>query len=225
MRYSDAIALAVVLMTHGSPGAAVAQASSLLPPPAALATIQMSGRGFEEGFQDGDRFQVRAFIWSLEGAAQSVLGPDVSLFEPGCVAQFGRGVQCAQLLVVGNAYLLETFDTSSPDLVGHNAFRLAGEVWRVYFDPGPDGTRTFENLASFEKGEPAAVYNVREFATVDSVADFVLARNDQELIKSTPFTFKGVTVDFKNVAPRLMGLGHSRVPQPDPNPQPIPTNE
>src|SRR2546422_7747108 len=39
---------------------------------------------------------VRAFIWSLEGAAQSILGPDVSLFEPGCVAQFGRGVQCAQ---------------------------------------------------------------------------------------------------------------------------------
>src|SRR5207244_8137495 len=106
MRYSDAIALAVVLMTHGSPEAAVAQASSPNPPPAALATIQMSGRGFEEGLQDGDRFQVRLFIWSLEGAAQSILGPDVSLFEPGCVARFGRGVQCAQLLVVGNAYVL-----------------------------------------------------------------------------------------------------------------------
>jgi len=214
MRYSDAIALAVVLTTHWSPGAAVAQASNPTPPPAALATIQMSGRGFEEGLQDGDRFQVRAFIWSLEGAAQSILGPDVSLFEPGCVARFGRGVQCAQLLVVGNAYVLETFDTSSPDLVGHTAFRLAGETWRVYFDPAPDGTRTFEDLASFEKGDPVAVYKVREFATAD-----------QELLKSTPFTLQGVTVDFKNVAPRLTGLGHARVPQPDPNPQPIPTNE
>ena len=225
MHYSAAIALALLLMTHLFPGAAVAQGSSLPSPPAALATIQISGRGFEEGFQDGDRIQLRAFIWSLEGAAQSILGPDVSLFEPGCVAQFGRGVQCAQLLVVGNAYFLETFDTSSPDLVGHNAFRLAGEVWRVYFDPAPDGTRSFENLVSFEKGDPVAAYKVREFATADPVDDFVLARNDLELITSTPFTLKGVTVDFKNVAPRLMGLGHGRVPQADPNPQPIPTDE
>lgn len=225
MPYFAAIALALVLMVHSFPRAAVAQASSLSPPPAALATAQISGRGFEEGFQDGDRGQIRGFIWSLEGAAQSILGTDVSLFEPGCVAQFGRGVQCAQLLVVGNFYFLETFDTSSPDLVGHNQFRFAGEVWRVYFDPAPDGTRSFENLASFEKGEPVAVYNVREFASADPVADFVLARNDLVLIKSTPFTLKGVTVDFKNVAPRLMGLGHSRIPEPDPNPQPIPTDE
>src|SRR5438874_5438913 len=148
MRYSDAIALAVVVMTRWSPAAAVAQASGPTPPPAALATIQMSGRAFEERLQEGDRFQVRGFIWSLEGAAQSILGPDVSLFEPDCVARFGRGGQCAQLVVVGNAYVLETFDTSSPDLVGHTAFRLAGEMWRVYFDPAPDGTRSFEHLAS-----------------------------------------------------------------------------
>src|SRR5438034_11822924 len=112
----------------------------------------------------------RAFIWSLEGAAQSILGPDVSLFEPGCVAQFGRGVQCAQLLVVGNAYILETFDTSSPDLVGHNAFRLAGEVWRVYFDPAPDGTRIFEELASFEKGDSVVVYKLRVLTSSDRVS-------------------------------------------------------
>src|SRR5437867_11791418 len=151
-----AIALALVLMMPSFPGAAVARAFSLPPPPAALATIQISGRGFEEGFQDGDRFQVRGFIWSLEGAAQSILGPDVSLFEPGCVVQFGRGVQCAQLLVVGNAYFLETFDTSSPDLVGHNALRLAGEVWRIYCDPAPDGTRSFDDRQSSEQGDPVA---------------------------------------------------------------------
>src|SRR5438093_4944093 len=91
--------------------------------------------------------------------------------------------------------------------------------------PLRDGTRTFEDLASFEKGDPVAVYKVREFATADPVADVVWARNDQELLKSTPFTLRGVTIDFKNVAPRLMGLGHARLPQSDPNPQPIPTNE
>jgi hypothetical protein len=185
----------------------------------------MSGRAFEEGLQEGDRFQVRLFIWSLEGATQSVLGPDVSLFDPTCVATFGKGVQCAQLLVVVNGYFLETFDTSSADLAGHDAFRFAGETWRVYFDPAPDGTRTFENLAAFEKGAPVAVYDVREFATADPVADVVLARNDLVLTKSSPFTLRGTTIDLKNVAPRLAGLGHARTPQPDPNPQLIPTNE
>jgi len=219
-----AIALLLIIVTHSFSGVAFAQSANAVPP-AGLATTQISGRGFEEGLEDGDRFQLRAFIWSLEGATQSVLGPDVSLFEPNCVAQFGRGVQCAQLLVVGNGYFLETFDTSSPDLVGHDALRFAGETWRVYFDPAPDGTRTFEDLPSFEKGDPVAVYQVREFATADAVADFVLARNDLVLITSRPFTLKGVTIDFKNVAPRLMGLGHARVPQPDPNPQPIPINE
>src|SRR5207244_8371487 len=133
--------------------------------------------------------------------------PNCSLLDTMCVTQFVRRVKCAKLLLVVNSYILETFDTSSPDLVGHNAFRLAGEVWRIYFDPAPDGTRSFEDLESFEKGDPVAVYKVREFATADPVADVIWARNDQELLKSTPFTLHGVTVDFKNVAPRPMGLG------------------
>src|SRR5947207_14858007 len=80
-------------------------------------------------------------------------------------------------------------------------------------------------MESFKKGYPVAVFKMREFATANPVADVVWARNDQELLRSTPFTLRGVTVDFKNVAPRMMGLGHARVPQSDPNAQPIPTNE
>src|SRR5439155_24349292 len=63
--------------------------------PAGLAVMQMSGRAFQEGLQAGDRDQARLFIWSLEGPDQSILGPDVPLFEPGCVAKFSEGVQCA----------------------------------------------------------------------------------------------------------------------------------
>jgi hypothetical protein len=223
MRYivSSALGLLLVICVLSE----VANAQSFGPPPAGLATLQISGFGFQEGLQAGDRIQVRGFIWSIEGADQSVLGANVSLFEPGCVAKFGTGVQCAQLLAVGNAYFGETFNTATADMVGHAGFRFAGEQWRIFFDPAPDGSRGFENLASFEKGDPVAVYDVREFATADPVADFVLARNDLVLVSSTPITLAGVTFDFKDVAPRLMGIGHARVSQPDPNPQPIPTNE
>ena len=194
--------------------------------PVGLAVMQMSGRAFQEGLQAGDRDQARLFIWSLEGPDQSILGPDAPLFEPGCVAKFSEGVQCAYFPVVVNAIFAETFDTSTPDLVGHNAIRLAsGETWRIFFDPAPDGTRSYENLASFEKGKPVAVYAAREFITSDVETNFVLARNNLTLISSTPFTLNGITIDFKKIAPRLMGVGHARLPEPDPSPQPIPTNE
>ena len=49
MSHVTAIAPALVIVMHSFPTAAVAQASSLPPPPAALATMQISGRGFEEG--------------------------------------------------------------------------------------------------------------------------------------------------------------------------------
>src|SRR5437867_11549483 len=122
----DAIALAVVLMTYWSPGAAVAQASGPNPPPAALATIQMSGRGFEEGLQDGDRTQVRAFIWSLEGAAQSILGPDVSLFDPGAVDRSGGGVRVAGRPVGVTASFVEPSEPCRQTWAGINAFGFAG---------------------------------------------------------------------------------------------------
>ena len=90
--------------------------------PVGLAVMQMSGRAFQEGLQAGDRDQARLFLWSLEGPDQSILGPDVPLFEPGCVAKFSEGVQCAYFPVVVNAIFAETFDTSTPDLVGTTRF-------------------------------------------------------------------------------------------------------
>lgn len=223
MRHVVTLALAVFLSLQ-LPVVAQVRAQ----PPAALGTILISGRGRAEGFGPNSRFQGRFVIWSVEGAEESVFGKDVSLFSPPCVAQFGRGVQCAHLIAVLNGVFLEAFDTSSPpptgdNFTGHMAGRTsATERLRVFFDPAPNGSRNFENLATFEVGQPVAVYKVREFVTADIPAGFFISRNDLEILESRPFTFNGVTVDFKNIAPRLTGIWHGRPPVPDPDPDPIP---
>jgi hypothetical protein len=199
------------------------EAGSQDAPPAGLPVMQMSGQGFGEGLQAGARAQARLFIWSLEGPDQSILGPDVPLFEPGCVAKFGEGVQCAYFPVLGNAVFGEYFDTSTPDLPGDTVIRFASnETWRIFFDPTPDGSRTYENLASFEKGSPVAVYSVREFITADVVSNFIWPRNVLKLVSSTPLTLNGVAIDFGKIAPRVMGMGHAHSLTPLANPQPIP---
>src|SRR5438046_10092683 len=102
--------------------------------------MQMSGRAFQEGLQAGDRDQARLFICSLEGPVQSILGPDVPLFEPGCVAMFSEGLQYAYSLDVVDAILAETFDTSTRDLVGDIALRVApGLAGRLVFGRRPAG--------------------------------------------------------------------------------------
>jgi hypothetical protein len=195
-------------------------------PPGAMLTMQIAGRGRIEGPDAGSRFQGRFVIWSLEGREESVLGPDVSLFDGSCAAQFGRGAQCAHLVAVLNGFVLETFDTSSLDFLGHTALRTsATERLRIFFDPAPNGTRDFENLASFEVGEVVATYKVREFITVDVPLRLGISRNALELLESKPFTLGGVTVDLKNVAPRLTGVLHTRFPEPDPIPDPVPVDE
>ncbi len=212
----------IVLMLNLLVGAAGADTGS--PPPAALHVFQASGRAFVEGLEEGDRFQGRLFIWSLEGADESVFGPDVSLFDPACVARFGRGVQCAHLLVVINGVVLEAFDTSSLGFVGHNVLRTA-DVVRIFFDPAPGGARGFDRRASFKIGEPIAVYKVREFPTVDPLLLSGFSRNDWELIASKPFSLNGVTVDFRDLAPRVAGLFHFRLPLPSGLPEPVPQDE
>jgi hypothetical protein len=217
-----ATALCIALATI----AGAADASSSTAPPIGLPVMQISGQGFTEGNQAGDRAQARLFIWSLEGATQSILGPDVPLFEPGCVAKFGEGVQCAYFPVVANAVFAEYFDTSTADLPGDTAIRFASnETWRIFFDPTPDGTRTYDDLASFEKGKPIAFYSAREWITADAQSNFVMPRNILNLVSSTPVVLNGVTIDFAKVAPRVMGMGHAHSLTPLTPPEPIPTNE
>src|SRR5438093_400357 len=108
MTTSMRILAATILILTTLAWSRIANAQKFAPPPAGLATLQIDGFGFQEGPSTGDRTQLRAFIWSIDAADQPVLGPNVSLFEPNCVVKSGTGVQCAQLLVVGNAFFGET---------------------------------------------------------------------------------------------------------------------
>lgn len=213
-----------------APGAAMA------PGPAGLLALQWGGQGRVEapaGLRpdgsfdvDGARFQGRFVIFSLEGADGSIFGDDVSLFDADCVTQFGRGPQCAHFVAVVNGFVLEGFDTSSAGLVGQlQARTTVKERYRVFFDPKPDCTRDFDDPASFQTGEMIARYKLREFGSFDFKAGVFNSRGNYELIDSQPFTFNGVTLDFKDIAPRLTQIAHGRNPEPDPQPEPIPTDE
>jgi hypothetical protein len=205
--------------------------------PAGFLAMQVGGRGRIEApnglYQhdgsvnlDTNRFQGRFAIYSIEGDGESTFGDDVSLFDKDCVAKFGRGPQCAHFVGVLNGYILEGFDTSDPGFVGQYQGRTsAKERFRIFFDPHPDGTRNFENLASFERGEVIARYKVREFASVDFRAGIFNSRGNYFLIESKPVTFNGRTVDFADVAPRITQIWHARNPEPDPDPDPIPTDQ
>jgi len=89
--------------------------------------------------KDGDRFQVRrpsSGRWR-SGAVDS--GARCFAVRTRLRGTVRQRVQCAQLLVVGTPTFLEAFDTFVAGLGRTTAFRLAGETWRVYFDPAPDG--------------------------------------------------------------------------------------
>jgi hypothetical protein len=100
-----------------------------------------------------------------------------------------------------------------------------GERLRIFFDPHPDGTRNFENLASFERGEVIARYKVSEFFQADFRATVFNSRGNYSLIESKPVTFAGRTVDFKDIAPRITQIWHAHLPDRDPQPDPIPTDQ
>lgn len=211
--------------------------------PAGFMAMQVGGRGRIESpggldphgtfAVDGARFQGRFVIYSIDGDGAPIFGNDVSLFDSNCVAKFGRGPQCAHFVGVLNGRILEAFDTGEPGFVGHLVGRTGptdgppkrGERLRIFFDPHPDGTRNFENLASFEKGDIIARYKVSEFFQIDLRAAIFNSRGNYSLIESKPVTFGGRTVDFKDVAPRITQIWHAHMPEPDPDPDPIPTDQ
>lgn len=211
--------------------------------PTGFMAMQVAGRGRIEAPNgldphgtfdaNGARFQGRFVIYSIDGDGEPIFGNDVSLFDPGCVTKFGRGPQCAHFAAVLNGMILEAFDTGEPGFVGHLVGRTGptagppgpGERLRIFFDPHPDGTRNFEDLRSFERGEIIARYKVSEFFQIDFRAGIFNSRGNYSLIESTPVTFNGRTVDFKDVAARITQIWHAHLPEPDPDPDPIPTEQ
>lgn len=192
--------------------------------------MQVVGRGRMEehppGQPDGARYEGRFVIYAMSDDKGPLFGDDVSLFDTGVVARSGRGPQSAHFVAVRSGYTVEGFDTGSPDLVGQMVGRGSIDSrWRVYFDPNPDGSRSFDDRASFMRGSLVATYSAEEFFQVDSRAEVFDTRVDYVILQSEPFEFMGRRVDLAEIAPRMTELSHAHLPEPDPAPEGIPDEE
>lgn len=192
--------------------------------------IQVVGIGRMEehppGEVDGTRFEGRFVIYAMNGPDRPVFGADVPLFDEAAVAAHGRGPQSAHLVCVRSGYVLEGFVTSSGDMAGHTVGRTSATTrWKVYFDPSPDGTRRFDDRASFTSGQLVATYAAEEFFQIDSRAEVFDTRVNYSVLDSVPFELHGVVVDLGTLAPRLAELSHGHLPETNPNPEIIPSEE
>ncbi|MBC3194880.1 hypothetical protein H7X46_27895 [Pseudonocardia sp. C8] len=197
---------------------------------AARLAVQVAGRGRMEdhppGQPDGARYEGRFVIYAMADDKGPLFGEDVSLFDSDVVARLGRGPQSAHFVAVRSGYTVEGFDTSSPELVGQTVGRGSiNSRWRVYFDPHPDGSRSFDDRASFMRGTLVATYSAEEFFQVNTRAEVFDTRVDYVILESEPFEFMGRRIDLAEIAPRMTELSHAHLPEPDPDPEPVPDEE
>ena len=193
--------------------------------------MQFAGRGRLEGHPpgelDGVRFEGRFVIFAMTGEDGPLFSEDVSLHDAACVEQHGRGPQSAHFVAVRSGYCLEGFVTDGEkEFVGNTIGRTSSNTrLRIFFDAQPDGTRDFEDRASFLRGELVAVYKAEEFFQIDPRGGVFDTRVNYTLLESKPFSFMGRTVNLANVAPRMAELSHGHNPEPDPEPEAIPHEE
>jgi hypothetical protein len=192
--------------------------------------MQIGGQGRVEehppGQLDNARFEGRFVIWAMTGRDGPLFGDDVSLFDPKCAEQHGRGPQCAHFVAIRSGAVLETFNTGDKDFVGHLFGRTTSKTrLRVYYDAKPDGSRRFDDRGSFLKGQLVATYRAEEFAQFDTKAGNFETRVNYTLLESKPLTFRDRTVDFADLAPRMSELSHGRMPERAPQAEPIPHDE
>jgi hypothetical protein len=193
--------------------------------------MQLGGRGRLEGHPPGDvdgaRFEGRFVIFAMSDRDGPVFGEGVSLFDPDVVARHGRGPQSAHFVAMRSGYTLEGFVTDQGDqFPGHTYGRSSSATrLRFYFDPHPDGSRRFDDRASFMKGSLVAVYGAEEYFQIDPRAGVFDTRVNYSVIESTPLTFNGRTVDLGALFPRMVEASHGHNPEPCPDPEPIPDEE
>lgn len=193
--------------------------------------MQFAGRGRLEGHPPGDvdgvRFEGRFVIYAMNEDSGPVFGEDVSLFDADAVAKHGRGAQSAHFVAVRSGRTLEGFTTGEgEDFPGHQIGRASAATrMRIYFDAAPDGSRDYEDRASFLKGECVATYRTEEYFQINPVAGVFDTRCVYSILESTPLTFNGRTVDLGALFPRMIEHSHGQNPAPDPDPEPIPMEE
>lgn len=192
--------------------------------------IQHAGHGRMEGHARGNadncRFESRFVIFALSLRDDPLFGRDVSLFSDLAVSKHGRGAPSAHFVAVRSGWILESFSIGER----HDASRLIARTssesrLRIYFDPNPDGSRTFSDRSSFMKGELIATYQAEEYLQIDQVAGNFETRVNYALLESTPFKFAGVCVDMADFACNLAEASHGSGSEPDPEPEEIPLEE
>lgn len=193
--------------------------------------LQLAGRGRLEGHPpgnvDGARFEGRFVIFGAFGENGPLFGEDVSLFDQKVVASHGRGPQSAHLVAVRSGYAMEGFGTGTgDDFPGHVFGRTSSATrLRVFFDPSPDGARSFDDRQSFMKGSLVATYKAEEYFQINPRSGTFVTRVNYSILDSEPFTSNGVTADLGGLFPTMVEHSHGQNPEPDPNPETIPDEE
>ncbi|MBB3084162.1 hypothetical protein [Geodermatophilus sabuli] len=198
--------------------------------PNARLAMQIGGRGFLEAHPPNDvtgaRFEGRFVIYGMMSHGSPIFGDDVSLFERDCAAQHGLGPGSAHFVAMRSGFGLESFHTGDDEFVGHLYARTSARTrLRIYFDPAPDGSRSFEDRDSFTRGQLIGTYRAEEFFQLDARAGVFNTRVSYTLIESSPFTFMDTTVDLAEVAPSMTDLSAGHAPEDAPRPIPIPHGE
>lgn len=199
--------------------------------PGVRLVLQLAGRGRLEGHPpgnvDGARFEGRFVIFGAFGKDGPLFGEDVSLFDAGAVTAHGRGPQSAHLVAVRSGHAMEGFGTGDGgDFPGHVFGRTSSATrLRVYFDSSPDGSRSFDDRASFMKGTLIATYKAEEYFQINPRSGTFVTRVNYTILDSEPFTLNGVTVDLGALYPSMVEHSHGQNPEPDPNPESIPDEE
>jgi hypothetical protein len=159
-----------------------------------------------------NRFAVRSLIFALSDRDGPVFGPDVSLFDPRAAAQHGRGPQSAHFFAVWSGSVLESFATDSGDAGQNHIFARTSATTRlrIYFDPQPNGTRSFGDGGMFTTGAPVAVYAGEGYFQMDRLDETLDIRANYAILESTPMTFNGVTVDLGALYPRMVEVSRGR---------------
>jgi hypothetical protein len=198
--------------------------------PAGQMVMQTAGRGHMEahppGHVDGTRFEGRFVIFGMIDGRGQVFGNNASLFDENCVRSYGRGPQCAHFVAVRSGYILQGFESGDSTFTGNTVGRTAtSSRVRVYYDAHPNGTRSYENRASFLKGKLIGVYTGDETFSIDPRGGVFDTRVDMRLLSSRWFTYKGHRVNLRQIATHMTELDHGHNPEPDPNPEAIPYKE
>jgi hypothetical protein len=128
--------------------------------------MQIGGRGFLEAHPPNDvtgaRFEGRFVIYSMMGHGVLMFGDDMSLFARDCATQQGLGPGSAHFVAMRGGFALESFHTGDDEFVGHLYARTTARTHlRIYFDPAPDGSRSFEDRDFFTRGHLIVTYRAR----------------------------------------------------------------